>query len=123
MLAKGECKNYRYDYFVAYNGLIMIKRDDYIVFYNGRRWFKGYFKGYMLRICRRKDGRFAKKHFISLLSYENFKWVEVLVSFDNVFGIAEAYRREGGMWVLVFPRDGRKCVSFNDRGEVRCDPY
>jgi predicted enzyme related to lactoylglutathione lyase len=56
------------------------------------------------------------------LSYENSKWVEVLVSFDKVFGIAEAYRREGGMWVLVFPRDGRKCVGFNDRGQVSCDP-
>jgi hypothetical protein len=120
VLAMGECKNYRYDYFVAFGGLIMIKKYDYIAFYDGRRWFRGYFKGYMLRVCRRKNGSIVERHFISLLSYEDRKWVDVLVSFDKVVGIAEPHRRERGMWVLVFPRDGRKCVGFNDRGEVRC---
>ena len=123
VLARGECKDYRYDYFVAFGGLLMIKKGDYIKFYNGRRWFTGYFKGYMLRICRRASGSIVRRHYISLRSYENFEWVDVLVSFDKVFGIAEAYRRERGMWVLIFPREGRKCVGFNDRGYIDCDPY
>lgn len=105
LLARGECKDYMRDYFVVFNGALIIQRGDYIVFYNGRRWFKGYFKGCMLRVCRRKDGRFVKKHFISLQSYEDFKWVEVLVSFGRVYGIREVLRRVGGRWVSVFPRE------------------
>jgi hypothetical protein len=104
-LAKGECKDYRYDYFVAFDGALMIKKDDYIVFYNGRRWFKGYFKGYMLRICRRMSGRLERRHFISLLTYDGFRWVEELFTFGKVYGIKNVFRVVGGRWVSVFPRE------------------
>jgi hypothetical protein len=127
MLARGECKDYRYDYFVAFNGMVMIKKDDYIKFYNGRRWFKGYFKGYMLRVCRSANGSIVKKHFISLLSYEDFKWVEVVVSFDKVYGISEVHRRERGGWVLIFPSGipglQKECREFEGRGLIDCRYY
>jgi hypothetical protein len=105
MLARGECRDYRYDYFVAFDGALTIQRGDYIIFYNGRRWFKGYFKGYMLRICRRRDGRFVKRHYMSLMAYEDFEWINMLVSFGKVYGIKSVLRRVGDRWVSVFPRE------------------
>ena len=105
LLRKGECKDFIYDYFVAFNGAFIIQRDDYITFHNGWRWYKGYFKGYTLRICRRANGRLERLGFISMVVYENFKWIEMLLNVGKTYAIGMVLRRVGGRWVSVFPRE------------------
>jgi hypothetical protein len=103
LLARGECRDYVYDYFVAFDGVLTIQRGDYITFYNGRYWFKGYFKGYTLRICRRMNGRLERIGFISMIVYEDFKWTEMLFNVGKTYGIGVVLRRVGDRWVNVFP--------------------
>jgi hypothetical protein len=91
--------DYRYDYFVINGGAFVVMRGDYITFYDGRRWFRGYFQGYTLRVCRRWNGRFEKMGFVGMLVYENFKWREVLIRFTNAYGVSMVVR-DG---VVVFP--------------------
>jgi hypothetical protein len=105
LLARGECKDFVYDYFVAFNGAFIIQKDDYITFHNGWRWFKGYFKGYTLRVCRRLDGRLERRGFMSMMAYDNFKWSDVVFRVDRNYSIGVVLRRVGGRWVSVFPRE------------------
>jgi hypothetical protein len=103
LLAKGECKNFVYDYFVAFNGAFIIQKGDYITFHNGWRWFKGYFKGYTLRVCRRLDGRIVKTGFISMMEFDKPELEQVVFRVDKNYSIGVVLRRVGGRWVSVFP--------------------
>jgi hypothetical protein len=103
LLPKGECKDYVYDYFVAFNGAFVIQKGDFITFHNGSRWFKGHFKSYTLRVCRRLDGRIEKTGFISMMAYDNLKWRPAVVRVDKNYSIREVLRRVGDRWVNVFP--------------------
>jgi hypothetical protein len=103
LLVKGECKDYVYDYFVAFNGAFVIQKGDYIMFHNGWRWFKGYFKGYTLRVCRRLDGRIARTGFMSMMAFDVFGWTDVVFRVEKSYSIRFVFRRVGGRWVSVFP--------------------
>jgi hypothetical protein len=99
LLVRGECKDYNYDYFVINGGAFVVMKGDYITFYNGWRWFRGYFLGYTLRVCRRWYGNFERIGFVRMLVYEDFKWREVLVRFKDVYGVGMVVRNG----VVVFP--------------------
>jgi hypothetical protein len=105
LLEKGKCVNYVYDYFVAFNGAFIIQRGDYITFHDGRRWFKGYFRSYTLRVCRRLDGRIVKTGFISMMAFDNLEWGERIIRVDKSYSVGVVLRRVGGRWVSVFPRE------------------